>query len=409
MSAWRHRLVFLAVILGLHLLFALKPEGLAAFGVAKLDVWFRDAYAMLAASDSARAGYDPFVNNPYDLIHERFIYPDWWYALGRLGLDRSDYLGLGATFDAAFWLAVMWVLPLATWRQVFLALGVCASPPIWLAVNRGNPDLLMFALMTLVAAGVLSRKAVVRHLAVLPLVLATGLKYFPVLGGVVFLRPVESRREGVVRWVLLALAGLLLTWTLTSAVRNYLTVDWLARGQFTFGAAALPMKFGFDGDRWVAISRMIGVALAGLAWWLAPKSPVAISLETERSRLLALLGATVMAGNFFLTVGFLYKALFAIWLLPECLRLMQSPGETARLAPWILGGLLVTLWWMPLACATSPWWLAWGGAAHEAAVRRTLAGLADLAAWVTLVPIVMLGGSVLRAMLAERGNGAAVA
>ena len=84
---WRYRLIFVVVILGLHGLFAFIPQLLEAFGVAKLDIWFRDTYAMLAASDSAQAGFDPFVENLYDLIQERHIYSDWWYALGKLGLD----------------------------------------------------------------------------------------------------------------------------------------------------------------------------------------------------------------------------------------------------------------------------------------------------------------------------------
>lgn len=402
LGSWRYRGLFITVILGLHGLFAFMPQLLEAFGVAKLDLWFRDTYAMLAASDSAHAGFDPFVENPYDLIQERHIYSDWWYALGKLGLDRSDHIGVGLAVVVLFWLAVLAVLPLRTARELGWSLALCASPPIWLAVNRANPDLLVFAIMTLSMPMLLSAKWVVRVMAAVPLAFATGLKFFPLLGGIVLLCPAKTRRENLVKTtIVVSLLGLL-AWSLQESLGNYLRVSWLARGQFTFGAAAAPLKLGLEETFWVWSGRIIGL---GLVIWtmVRPSITAKLNATTERKdRLFALMGVAVVAGNFFLTIGFLYKLLFAIWVLPECLRLMETKSAFTSPAKVTLVCLVILAWLVPISCVCSPWWLEWFGHSAEAPIRRGVSIVADLFAWGAILPMVFIFGGSLRACWIRR-------
>lgn len=394
----RPRLLFVTVLLLVYGTLALQPEIMGAFGVAKLGPWFRDAYAMLAASDSAQAGYNPFVENPYDLIGERHIYPDWWFVLGAAGLDRSDHIAFGLGIVLMFWLAVFWVLPLATIRQAWVAVGICASPPFWLAFNRGNPDLLMFALLTLTAGLVLSGGRWCGRLALLPLILAVGLKYYPVLGAVVLLWPAVTARERVIRLGLAALALGWVGWTLRDAIANYLAVGWLARGQLVFGAAALPMKAGLDGAACAQLGRIVGAALVAWAALQTRHEPVSID-HGNKPALLFVLGVALLAGNFFLTVGFLYKIIFAVWLLPAFLVWAEGDGPHRRFARFWLGTLLALVWFVPLVCVVSPLWLEWLGPAWEAPVRRTTAAMADALTWVVVVPVLWLAVPMMRALV----------
>lgn len=404
MTPARRRLAFAAIVLAAHVLLGALPTVLEIFGVPKSQVWFRDTYAMLAASDSAKAGYNPFVENPYDLIHERHIYPDWWYALGALGLDRSDYVALGLGGVAAFWLAVLVVLPFRTRGQFWFAVAFCLSPPFWLAVNRGNPDLLVFAIMTPAVFLLHARPAWLRQLAPLPLVLATGLKYFPVLGGIILVEPVATRRERLGRIAVAVAGAALLAWSLADDVRNYLAVDWVARGQYTFGAGAIPMKFGVGADLALGLGRIAGAAL--VAWGIGRPAATGelVTAPPPRLRSFLLMGVAVTAGNFFLTVGYLYKIVFAVWLLPEVFRWREAGGEPARLARFALGCLIAAVWFMPLVCVTSYEWIGWFGPAHEATIRRLAAAFADLLAWGAMVPLVMIFGAHLAA-LRRRGSG----
>jgi hypothetical protein len=395
----RPKLIFLAGLLGVHLVLAFVPEVMAMFGVGRYGPWFRDTYAMLAASDSAQAGYNPLVENPYDLIGERHIYSDWWFALGKLGLDRSDHFFLGGAFLLAFWVAVAWVLPLATNREAWIALAVCGSPPFWLAANRGNPDLLMFALLTLAAGLVLRPNPWAGRLALVPLLLAVGLKYYPVLGaGLLLLWPTRPATERAWRLVAGGLGLAVVVWVLRDALVNYFSVGWLARGQLTFGAAALPMNIGLNGAACVRLGLVIGIGLTIWAAWRTRTEPVVVE-PNDRTTLLFLLGATLLVGNFFLTVGFLYKGIFAVWLLPAFLIWSAGTGPHRSLARGWLALLIVILWFVPFVCLASPWWLEWLGPASEVLVRRSAAILVDALAWVAVVPVLWLAVPMLGAVV----------
>lgn len=398
MTPRRCRLLFVLVLLGLHALLAWQPGILGTFGVAKLGPWFRDAYAMLAASDSARAGFNPYVVNPYDLIHERHIYTDWWYVLGDLGLDRTDHMWLGGVWVGLFWLAVLWVLPLANLRQTLVTLAICASPPFWLIINRGNPDLLMFTLLTLAAGFALRDNRWGGRLALLPVLLAAGLKYYPLLGAVILLWPAGSLRERAVRLALATVTTAGLLWLLRDAIVNYLSVGWLARGQFVFGAAALPMKLGLDGAACVRLGLVAGLGLAVWAAWRTRDEPLSWD-QRDKTGLLFVLGATLLVGNFFLTVGFLYKIIFAVWLLPAFFTWAQGTGSHRRLARLWLGVLMLLVWLVPLACLMAPLWLDWFGATSEAPVRRSVAAVADALVWIIVVPVLWLYIPMLRALV----------
>ncbi len=394
-SPREYRLLFVAVLVGLHGLIGWFPEILHIFGVAKLGPWFRDSYAMLAASDSAQAGFNPFVFNPFDLIGERHIYSDWWYLLGDLGLNRSHYLWVGGAVVVAFWTAVVLVLPFRSRSDFWWSLAICVSPPFWLAVNRANPDILLFAILTVTVPLLLHRRLLVRLLSPLPVVLAIGLKYFPIVAGIVLLKPGRDKRENILRATVIVALGIFLTWSLWDAINNYLDVSWIARGQFIFGAAAIPRNFVMNMDVWLWVGRAVGALLVVYAWW---QSAGEESKTRQSERLYALMGTAVLAGNFFLTIGFLYKVIFAVWALPQCLRLSGSDEPWAKTSRWILGGLIALVWIEGLGCVSSFQWLPWAGPQAEAPVRRTISTLAGLLAWGTVVPLVMMFGHNLKSL-----------
>jgi hypothetical protein len=396
LKAWRFKLASIAVLLGLHLWLGGHPQIMQKFGVGMSVVWFRDTHSMLAASDSAAAGLDPFVDNPYDVAKERHIYPDWWYALGKLGLTRQDYFWLGAVLVALFWLTVLVLVPVRSWREAGWLLAVCASPPFWLVINRANPDLLIFILLTGAVWLLASPHHLVRLASPLPVALAVGLKFYPVLAGAIFLQSAGSRRENRLRWAILAVLGLVLVWSLADDVQRYLLAGWVARGSFSFGAAALPLHFGLGPEAGLWAGRVIG---AGLILWGMGRAPAATRLPAPLSaseRQFYLLGAAVLAGSFFLTVGYLYKIVFALWLLPACFA--RRGDADARQILLCLVGLV---WVEGLACAAISLVPALAG--EGVLIRRTAAVLAGALAWALIIPCVRHCGATLRAARARLG------
>lgn len=98
-------------------------------------------------------------------------------------------------------------------------------------------------------------------------------------------------------------------------------------------------------------------------------------------------------------MGFLYKGIFAVWLLPAFLIWAAGTGPLRGLARGWLALVIVILWFVPLVCLASPWWLEWLGAASEAPVRRSAAALVDALAWVVVVPVLWLAVPMLRALV----------
>lgn len=392
MRTWRCKLAFVAALLGLHLLLGCFPQIMQRTGVGVSVVWFRDTHSMLAASDSAAAGFDPFVENPYDVAWERHIYPDWWYALARLGLTREDYFWLGALLVGLFWLTVVALLPLRSWREVAWSLAVCGSPPFWLAINRANADLLVFVLLTSAVWLLMSGRKLVRLAAPVPVALAIGLKFFPALGGVIFLGPGATRGENRQRWLIIGLLAVVLAWSLADDVQRFLQAGWFARGSFTFGAAAIPLNLGYGPEVAVNAVRLTGLGL--ILWGVcrpAGRNALPDSVGAA-ARQFCLLGVAVLAGSFFLTVGYLYKIIFVLWLFPAYWEWRAQAGPGARTILLCLVGLV---WVEGLACAAISTMPALAG--DGILIRRTAAMIAGLLAWGLVAPLAWWFGTGVRA------------
>ena len=397
-------MIVLAVLLALHGLLGAFPKIMTAFGVGPSLVWFRDLHSMLAASDSAAAGFDPSLENPYDLGAEKHIYTDWWYALSRFGLTRGDAFWLGGLVIALFWLAASFVLRIRSAHDVVWTLLLCASPPVWLAVNRANPDLLIFALLTPVVFLLSHRERWLRLLAPVPVALATGLKFFPALAGVVFLYPAASRREGWQRWTLIAVLTAFLAWSLEDDVQRYLAASWVGRGLFTFGAAAIPIHYGVNIGAAVALGRLLGVSLIAWFVWRQPADAAPAENTPSRDRMFFLMGAAVLGGSFFLTVGYLYKIIFAVWLLPALLARSAQTGAGARAVRLSLVCLVGLVWIEGVMCAVISIWPAFAEAVGRVLLHRTAATIAGLLAWGFILPVIKTFAAELKSILPRFGS-----
>lgn len=407
MNAWRLKLALLAALLGIYGLLGCFPGIMRSFGVGISIVPFRDTHSMLAASDSARAGFDPYVENPYDVAREKHIYPDWWFVLGRIGLTRADTPWLGALIVGLFCFTAAFVTPLRLRSDFWWTLLVCASPPFWLAVNRANPDLLVFAVLTPVVPMLLHPAKWVRLLAVVPVAFATGLKLFPLLAGLVLLYPAPSRSENVQRWALIAGLAVLLAWSLADDVRHYLEAGWVARGLFAFGAASVPLHFGGSVDASLALGRVAGLLL--LIWAVAKPVRLDAGAASESMARYTLMGGAVLAGIFFLSTGYLYKIIFVLWLLPALLQASRGNGAGRGLGRVALFSLIGLVWLEGLACWLLTTWPELAGQAEQIAIRRAAAITAGMLAWGLIVPVVLMFGVELRRCWAQRKTSAVAA
>lgn len=111
---------------------------------------FGDFRVIAAGVESAAQGHDPMVSNPADIRGRPLNYPRVWLLVGRPFSGEFGVIAAGLLFALFFSLAVGWLV--AIQRTTAASLAICAvalSSSTWLALERGNNDLLIFALIAL--------------------------------------------------------------------------------------------------------------------------------------------------------------------------------------------------------------------------------------------------------------------
>lgn len=326
----------------------LFPRVWVTTGIGEANRPFMDLHGILAAVDAARAGMDPFVPNSFDPYHRPHVYTEWWLELGRLGLTRADTIWLGVVLVAVVLLtALVMVRPRTRTEGAGLVL-LLVSPAFLMTVNRANNDLVVFVL---ISVGLLCFRREAwepRALGVLLFALSAVLKYYPLVT-LVLLFDVRSRRGLLGSLALYALV-LVLAWPgmepgLKSAAKYIPQPDWL----YAYGAPVLLRNFGLAGTLgWLVPAGLMAVWAAVSAWPETAGPGVGFSPEEQASEREFIMGAAMLTGLFFLGSSFVYKLVFAIWLLPWLWQPQADPAEARwRRITWSL--LLAVVWLEGLA------------------------------------------------------------
>ena len=119
-------------------------------GVPVLAPPFLDVRTITGGAESVREGLDPMISNPGDPLNRPLNYPRIWQLLYDAGLSSRHAVPFGIAVGAAFLLSLFaFTGRLRKVTAVVLAAALC-SPAVMFGLERGNTDLLMFAI---VAAG----------------------------------------------------------------------------------------------------------------------------------------------------------------------------------------------------------------------------------------------------------------
>jgi len=399
--------VFLLLVLAGYSLMALAPGFRQRLGLADGGLWFMDSYAVLAANDAVRAGLDPFLPNPLDVFQRPHVYSRWWFVLGELGFSRRDNFLMGGSWVLLFAGAVMALLRPSTHAGAVWYALLVLSPPVQLAVLRASNDLVIFVLL-LAAVGLLGPAIWRLLLCAASLVLATGLKFYPILACGLFLLVRPPRRMLLAGGLAVLAAGL----TLASVW------DDLRRAQIPspnhvhiFGAAIVFRDLGWSGPTALVTGVLV---VAGLASLCVRRKWAANVMETtgpEFESRAFLVGAAVLVGCFLAGISHAYRLVFVLLLAPWLCRQCFAVEARRRVAARVLSGLLLaTLWADGLLClgvnslgrVDSPAelgrWLLLGHALTQPVVWAAMALLAG-----SLLAVVFQAGTDLRKSLRSPG------
>lgn len=334
-----------AVVAAVATLFGLHPERFRALGVNFYGVWFLDTFALLASSDAHARGLDPYVTNALDYFGRPHGYPHWWLRLHDLGLARGDYLWLGCLLAAAFFVAAIAGLRPKTWGQLGIALLVICSPPVLLATNRGNNDLLVFVLLAPVAFCLTAKHPAFDALAVGLIAVAALLKVYPLVAAAALFigRTPEVRR----RLLLFGVFGAAMALDLFFDLPRYARIIPKPDGLMSFSALNIFEAAGVSSPQASVLSWVAG-GMVGVVFW---QSGLLKSWDQVEKREPAwpafVLGASLLTGCFFAGASFAYRWIFCLWLLPWLWAVAWESGTPLRIRRFAIVtlGLLVFVVW----------------------------------------------------------------
>lgn len=344
-------------------------------GVLPISASFGDMLLFAGAQETLQSGGQPFVDNHGDLWHRPFNYPTAWLYFMRF--DETWVLPLGfllifATIGAVLW----WWGPMSCAEAILLA-GFLCTPPVLLAFERANSDLIVLVLIT--ASLTLSRRG--RYVSS-SIIYATAavLKVYP-LAGLTFVARISRMHAAVwlgVVGVVFFVYHILHPYDLQAIARNT-----PGGHSFSYGAvlAALESPFmGADGAAAIRDAGRFYTAVALLAVAVCAGTGFVVSKQGDwlhRGEDL-ICGAMIYIGTFLVGISFWYRLVFLVLCLPALFAARKSPRVTVRLPALVaLAGMglssLVHLYLLPASWYTGRLgsWLAAGALAWcvGAAVR----------------------------------------
>jgi hypothetical protein len=378
--------VFLAVLLSFRGATGTTPW--AHVGVEPGDLSFVDLRSVTSSWDCLRKGIEPFPYNPCDPFGRPANYPRVLTRLGRFGLGEGDTVPLGVAIGIVFVVSALAVTgPLTLGEGAVYGLALIA-PATMLGVERGNLDILMFALVVL--GLLLVRRSAWAGAA--PIVLAGILKIFPSFAGIVLVRRRRRWRAAIASAAVLA-AYAIVTLNDIRTLRHVIPRNVVN----SYGAGVVVEALRLAGVSWtqsaaevryVRIAVILLGALLALVLLLVGRP----GEDADERRLDAFwAGAAVYVGTYVFESNFDYRLAFLLLCLPQLCTWARRGGAPAPWPAAAIGAIVVTLWLSsaipPLPFGLQTWyihlsfppeevlnWLvfAWLGAALASGLLATL-------------------------------------
>lgn len=339
--------IYLLVISGARFIFSIDlwPH----LGVPSGPSLFFDARNVAAAAECRGLGLDPLVHNPCDPWGRPLVYPRVWLALRWLGLDQSHTITLGVVAGLLFLGAVMLSLGRLTVGQgVAVGLAAC-SPATMFAMERGNMDLVVFAIMASAVGIWRFRRG--RYAAPV-LVLCAGIaKLYPVFGLIAFL---WGRGRKIALVGLGCLALFLLYGAMTMSDIKAIAASAPQGEYYSYGARILVARLYHillpdnpgPGDMIKQIVAALPVIVGAVALWILARrrTPAFAVRQSVSAPLLAFhLGALIYVGSFLLSNNFDYRLIFLFLTLPQLFAWIVGGHDAASASRTIVAGLTLII------------------------------------------------------------------
>uniref|UniRef100_UPI0040481511 hypothetical protein n=1 Tax=Limnohabitans sp. TaxID=1907725 RepID=UPI0040481511 len=301
-----------------------------ALRVPTMSPAFADMRTVQGSISSIAAEFNPQVNNPGDPWNRPMNYPSVWSWIAEIfGFQsESNYLIFVSTTVVAFFLCCYFLL--RKYPSVTLLL-LCFSGATLLAVERGNNDIVVFALLFLAAS---SRN----YVSMIAIFVATALKIYPLLAFPAFLKNPRSAAG----MAFLIFVAIIILFPELSAIRSATPIS----ASLSYGSQSLSSAFQIYNIGLTSFTLTVVLISASFVFLMLKKIRVMLTVSnaTEREELLFLVGSCVYIGTFILASNYDYRLIFLLLCVPFIMKLEVIP---IRFGLAVL--LLLALNFMPLA------------------------------------------------------------
>jgi hypothetical protein len=314
-------------------------------GVPAYRFPFLDTHGVLAVIDCQRLGLDTYVTNPCDVMGRVHVYTPLWFRFAGLSITDAATPAVGALLALVFASSLLLLPAVRNDRAAWLFGAAVCSPAVLFAIERGNADLLIFALAAL-AGWIAVRRLPTRLLAYPVVLFAAGLKLYPAT-----LLILALRERLVLCLAIGALSvALLVGYALIDAGGLHEMLRVVPAGTpfiYSFGARNLPtglgMAFGWSPLVLAGVDLALLLAAAGFAVARLPRLQLAARELTPAEATSLLIGAVLILGCFVTGQSGEYRAVHLLFVLPA-LTALASGGGASRLAGWTAGVVVAQLW-----------------------------------------------------------------
>ncbi|MCW1401109.1 glycosyltransferase 87 family protein [Novosphingobium sp. MW5] len=307
---------------------------------------FLDTDTVLSAVRCLRADVDAYVFNPCDPQLRVFTYSPLWMYLTAFPMTEAWVPWVGLSWVMLF-LASLFLLPAARGReaQVIMVLSTASSASVY-AMERGNNDLVIFALVSL-AAVLTIRNVALRRLGYAFALLAGLLKYYPLVTMAIALRERPGRFFAItLASIAVTALAVLVTWDDLVRVLRSIPIGQFYTDMFGSKSVGLTMVELFGAPRWTdplvrAVLSLVAIGV-GLRIGLGHALHSDLARLSPRERSFLLVGALMCCSCYFSAQNIGYRAINLILVMPAITALLALTGRPVY--RWIAAAAVALLW-----------------------------------------------------------------
>lgn len=317
---------------------------------------FTDTISVTNAIDCLRAGFDPYLTGRCDPWGRLFNYPAVWLQLSRLPISGGSADVLGTSMAAMAMLAMVVVFHSRSRAAFVIIVLALLSPSVVYGFERGNVDVLLYALLTFGLFGTRGLERDAQQAARAALIVGlTVLKIYPVAAAILLLD--RTGRGLAFALVTVVAAAAAFTWSSWGHISSILANTPLT-SFYSYGAAPLFLDVrdalgiaGIDAAhlRWIASGAALALGIAAIAAafigahsFNSSPSPAPTLARRDFVDDLCLASLAIFCFSFLLGSNFNYRLIFLTGTLPKLIESFEAQRRVSALAA---AAIVVALLW----------------------------------------------------------------